>query len=244
LLNKYLTQTGNLLQNPTAPSALYDSTTLTSDINQARGQLAIESNSIRFIASIPTVLGQRNYNFSAINTGVSATNGIQGVVKVNSIRYAVASGYKWIRPRPWPWFDLFKLNNPVPTSGAPQVWAQHSQGVAGDFWLDPIPDLIYTLQLDCVCYPIDLANDATVEAIPYPWTDAVQYFAAYLALLSAQSGARSADANRSYERYEEFMGRARRFSTPEVNPYLYSQIPDPTMGNKLGVQPRQSSGGG
>lgn len=244
MLTAYLAATANLLQNPTAPAALYDTADLTTWINTARGQLAIESDSIRFLGTITTVIGQRNYSFSAVSTGTSATNGIQGVVKVNRIQYAVASGYKWIRPRSWPWFDLFKMNNPVPPSGAPTVWAQHQQGVAGDFWLDPIPDLVYTLQLDCVCYPIALASDATVEAIPYPWTDAVPYFGAYLALLSAQSGARSAEANLQMERYEFFVQRARKFSTPEVNPGLYAQTHDPAMGNKMGIAPRQSSGGG
>ena len=106
MLNSYLAATQALLQNPAAQTPLYDPAALTADINTARGQLAIESDLIRFFGTIATVIGQRNYSFSAVSTGTSATNGIQGVVKVNRILYAVGSGYKWIRPRSWPWFDL------------------------------------------------------------------------------------------------------------------------------------------
>lgn len=242
MLTAYLTATKNLLQNPVAPSGLYDDPTLTTYINTARNQLAGESESIRALGTINTVLAIRNYNFSSINVGVSATTGIQQVLNVRDMFYAVASGQKWIRPRPWEWFRLFKMNNPVPPSGFPTVWSQFAQGATGSFYLDPIPDLIYVLQSDCVCLPIPLVNDSTVEAIPPLWQDAVSYFAAYLALLSAQSGARSADANRMMERYDFFVNRARRFSNPAVNRGIYEQERDPTMMNKIGLQQKASGG--
>ena len=144
-----------------------------------------------------TIVGTRNYNFSSLNLGVSATTGIQGAIHVRSIRYALASGFQWVAPRPWEWFEFYYLNNPVPSSGPPTNWAQHRQGSAGTgtgsgatgtFYLDAIPDVIYTLHCDAVCYPIPLVDDTTVEALPYLWTDAVPYFAAYLALLSSQTG--------------------------------------------------------
>ena len=244
MLTAYLAATANLLQNPTAPIALYDTADLTTWINTARNQLAAESECIRSLATINTVIGTRNYNFTALNTGVSATNGIQQPINVRSILYAVGSGQKWMRPRSWEWFQFYALNNPVPPSGAPQRWAQFSQGATGSFYIDPLPDTVYALTCDCPCLPIPLVDNTTVEAIPPLWTDAVSYFAAYLALLSAQSGARSAEANRMYERYEEFMNRARRFSNPSVTRYIYEQERDPTTANKLGIAPRQSSGGG
>jgi hypothetical protein len=244
LLNKYLLQVQNLLQSPGAPTALYDNTTLTNAINLARSQLAGESESIRFLGTINTAIGIRNYNFTSINTGVSATNGIAGALNVRSILYSVASGQKWVRIRPWEWFQFYYMNSPVPMGGAPKSWAQYQPGQSGSFYIDPPPDLVYVLTCDCVCVPIALVDDTTVEAIPYPWQDAVQFLAAFFVLLSAQSGARSADANRHYERYEEFVNRARRFANPNVTRYVFEQEQDPTTLNKLGVQPRQSSGGG
>lgn len=246
-LTAYQTATRNLLQNPTAPTTLLDNTTLNTCINTARGQIAGEGECIRYQATINTVVGQRAYNFASLNTGTSATNGIQGAIHIRTIRYGVASGYQWIRPRPWEWFDFYNLNNPVPSSGPPTTWSQYGQGSAtpasgssatGSFYLDPIPDIVYTLTCDCVCFPIALADDTTVEAIPFLWTDAVPFFAAYYALLGFQTGARYADAERLFTHYETFMDRARKAANPSQLGYLYQQSTDPTKINQLGLQTR------
>lgn len=250
MLTAYLSKTRQLLQNPGAPTSLYSTADLTSWINTARGQLAGESESIRVLGTVSTVLAQRNYNFSALNTGVAATNGVKGTIHIRSIRYAVGQGFQWVTPRAWPWFEFFYLNNPVPDSGAPTDWAQYGQGSAGtgtgsgssgSFYLSPIPDLIYVLSCDCVCYPQDLAADGDVEAIPFLWTDAVPYFAAYLALLSAQTNARVADAERYFSYYTTFVQRARQFANPAVVRGQYEQAADPTLTAKLGLQ--KTSGG-
>lgn len=251
MLAQYRTDLQNLLQNPAAPTALYSVASLDRYINIARGQLAGEGECIRFIASISTVAGTRAYNFTALNTGVSAVNGIQGAIHIRRINYVLASGQKWIAPRGWEWFDLYHLNDPNPTPGAPTVWSQYAQGssmpagagsdASGSFYLDPIPDDAYTLYCDCVCYPITLVDDTTIEAIPYLWTDAVPFFAAYYAYLSSQTSARQADAERMYQHYQTFMGRARKSANPTVNGYMYQQAQDPPQIAKLGIKP---GGGG
>jgi hypothetical protein len=252
-LTAYETALQNLLQAPGAPATLYPTSNLDLWINTARGQLAGEGECIRAIGTISTVIGQRNYNFSAINFGVSATTGIQGALNVRRISYNVASGQAWMPPREWEYFDLYYMNNPVPTQGAPARWAQYGQGAAtpatgssstGSFYLDPPPDAIYTLNCDCTCYPIVLANDTTVEAIPYLWTDCVPFFAAYYAFLTSQTGARQADAERMYGYYKEFLNRARMISNPSVNRSQYEQAADPASINKLGVQQRAGAGNG
>jgi hypothetical protein len=252
MLNTYLTRTRQLLQNPSSASTqLYADADLTGWINIARGQLAGEAECIRVLGTISTVIGQRPYNFSGINTGVVATTGVQGVIHVRSLRYNVASGSQWVAPRPWEWFEFFYLNNPVPTPGPPFNWSQYAQGSApppsasgasGSFYLDPPPDLVYALNCDCVCYPQALAVDGDVEAIPYLWTDAVPYFAAYLALLSSQTNARVADAERMFSYYQVFTNRARQFSNPSVLRGIYQQSVDQTSINKLGLQ-KSASGG-
>lgn len=252
MLTAYETSLQNLLQLPGAPTTLYPTVNLDSWINTARGQLAGEGECIRSIGTISTVIGQRNYNFSALSFGSSATTGIQGAINVRRISYNVGTGTQWIPPREWEYFDLYHMNNPVPVNGPPTVWAQYAQGAAtpatgsaatGSFYIDPPPDIVYTLNCDCVCYPIVLASDATVEAIPYLWTDAVPFFAAYYAFLTAQTGARMADAERMYGYYKEFLNRARMMSNPSVNRSQYEQAADPASINKLGVQqPRGGQG--
>jgi hypothetical protein len=252
VLSYYIQQTSRLLQNPASPTTLYSAADLTSYINTARGQLAGEAECIRILGTLATVVGQQAYNFSSINLGTPATTGAQGVIHVRSAMYAVGSGLKWFRPRNWEWFQLYGMNNPVPTNGPPLVWAQYGQGSAsqgtitnvgtgsiyggGSFYINPPPDLVYTLTLDCVCYPQALVLDTDVEAIPYLWTDCVPYFAAYMALLSAQTSARMQEAERYKAYYTEFVQRARKASTPDVNKFLYQQVPSPMDANKLGLQ--------
>lgn len=246
MLTAYLAQTRSLLQLPgDDSSSLYTDADLTRWINLARGQLAGEAECIRFQGTISTVVGQQAYNFSNINTGVAATNGIQGIINVRSIRYGIASGTIWIPGRPWEWFNFYALNNPTPVRGFPEQWSQYGQGAAasptgssasGSFYLDPVPDIIYPLACDCVCYPIDLASDLTVEAIPYLFTDCVPFFAAYYALLSAQTNARMADALNMYKMYNEFLQRARRGTNATPNRWQYEQAQDPAQAVKFGIK--------
>ena len=250
MLNAYITATQNLLQNPTSPTTLYSTANLTTYINTARGQIAGESNSIRYYGSLQTVIGQRVYNFSAINTGVPSVTGIAGAIHVRGILYNLGGGQSTVTRQAWEWFSFYYLNNPVPQNGPPKNWAQFGQGSAGtgtgsgasgSIYLDPPPDQVYTLSLDCVCFPQNLAADGDVEALPYLWTDSVPFFAAWYALLSSQTGARTADADKMFEKYKMFLERARQSANPDPERWLYQQSGDPTQANKLGLGSR---GGG
>ena len=239
MLNSYLTRTQQLLQNPSAPTSLYSQSDLTEYINLARGQLSGDAECIRNYATLPVTGGTQQYEFASVVLGPNGA-GVQGIFNIRAVWLQVASGQAWMRPRPWPWFSLYELNNPVPQQGQPKIWTQFGQGVVGNIFVSPTPDQDYTLQLDVLCYPNDLVDDTTIEAIPYPWTDAVPFLAAYYAMLSAQSAARQADADRMFSRYEEYRNRARKFSNPTVSPFIYEQSGDPTTPNKLG---QQKSGG-
>ena len=255
MLTQYTNDTKNLLQSPTAPIQLYSTTNLTRWINIARGQVAGESEAIRVIGTISTVINQRSYNFSAINIGVPATTGAQGAMHVRSVTYNVGqntyglAGQQWIPPRSWEWFTLYHLNNPVPSVGPPTTWSQFGQGAAGtgtgssatgSFYVDPPPDAVYQLNLDCVCYPIALVDDTTIEALPYQWVDCVPFFAAYYAYLSSQTGARQADAERMFNHYKEFLQRARQAANPSVNRSSYEQAGDPAQAAKMAIKPPQA----
>jgi hypothetical protein len=80
----------------------------------------------------------------------------------------------------------------------PFFCAQYGQGQAGNFYLFPIPDQAYQLEWDCFCVPIELTNDQDIEAIPSPWTDAVQYYAVSDAYAELQ--------NLNFARYYEEKG--------------------------------------
>jgi hypothetical protein len=232
-------------------------------INEARGQLAGEAECLPVLASIALQPNVQVYPFSSIvlpSTGIplidsggnylldstgntlyssgggGTMNGLGGILNVRTLWYSVGQGQKWIRPRPWPWFTLYELNNPVPTLGPPQKWAQYGQGNAGTIYISPVPDIGYIVPVDCVAYPVPLVDDTTIEAIPYLWTDAVPYYAAYLAMLSQQSGGATAEADKMFERYQKYVQRAREGATSSVLPTLYSQVPSPVRANQLGMQ--------
>lgn len=256
MLASYLNLTAALLQNPAAPSSLYSTTLLTNFINIARGQIAAEGECCRAIGTIGTVIGQRNYNFSLLN--FSGAFGGQVALNIRRIQYNVGAGQKLIKSKSWEWFDSFRLNNPVPQSGAPTEWAQYGQGSSGlnatltgsggaplnsgSFYIDPLPDLVYTLNCDCTCYPQALATDSDAEAIPYLWTDAVPYYAAYMALMSSQTGVRIEQAQRLFQLFEQFMSRARAAANPPVNNFAFEQAADPMKGNRLGVSQQARAG--
>jgi hypothetical protein len=230
-LTSYLARTKDLLQNPAAPTGLYADADLTTYINEARVQVAGESQAIRVLGSLTLTAGVGGpYPLSAIvYPASSAVSGVAGPLNVYTAWYRVGSGQKWLRPRPWPWFSLYELNTPVPQQKPPYAWAQYGQGLAGSLYFNT-PDLAYVIPLDTACYPIPLVDDTTVEAVPDLWTTAVPYYAAYLALLSAQTGTRTQEAQGMLQLYELFVGRARRFVTPEVLPHQYAQTPHPPAG--------------
>lgn len=236
MLTTYQTRVAQLLQYPAAPSALYATADITNWINQARQQLAGEAECIRYIGTLGITAAAQAYGFGSIIFSGETTAGVGGVINVRNIWLNGASTARTLLgPRPFEWFSAYSLNTSTPTAGPPTQWAQLGQGAAGTFYLDYLPDQNYTLSFDCVWYPIPLVDDTTVEAIPAEWTDAVAYFAAYLALLSAQAAARQADAARMKARYEDFVQRARSFATPSVLPTQYPQNPSPILANQLGL---------
>lgn len=253
IIDTYLAQTKQLLQLPEPPASLYNDTDLVAWINRARVQLAGEAECIRRIGEISTVADQREYDFADIDLGDSTDTGIAGPINVRRINYEVGDGQKQLYARPWEWFDLYCLNTVTPVASQPVRWAQYGQGGApgssgsdsgGSFYLDPPPDGVYVLRPDCVCYPVDLdqTDESPPEPIPVFWIDAICYYAAYLALSSAQASARTDDAARYFNQYGIFVERARRFSNPSLLRPQYPQAVDPAQINKLSVRP--TGGGG
>lgn len=68
----------------------------------------------------------------------------------------------------------------------PGWWAQLGEGALAKFYLAPIPSTRLPMELDFTCIPKPLEKDDDPEPIPYPWTDAVPYFAAVTCLLQQQ----------------------------------------------------------
>lgn len=225
-LAAYETAVQNLLQAPSSPVPLIPTATIDTYINTARNQVAADAQCIREPATLALVSGTANYGFAAISVGVA---GVGSVIAVRSARMGGTPLFiiNWER------FAQYYQGNGK--SGTPQLAAQQGQGVAGTLFFNPTPNAVGTVSLDVACLPIALANDATPEAIPSLWTDAIPFYAAWLALQSLQ---RQTDANLMLERYQLLIRRGTQLATP-------SELPDNLPGGMAAqaVSTRQTLAG-
>lgn len=205
----YLQRTRLLLKD--AGFTMFRDGDLASYINTGRGQVAAEGECVRALGTIALTASQQSYTFASIT--LPAGVGYNSVLTVRQ----VGTGGILLTPRTWEWLFEYYVA-PGVAAGSPVDWAQLGQGTSGSFYLGPTPSTNGSASLDVVIEPIALATDASIEAIPYPFTDAVPYFAAYVALLTERA---DAAAQNMYLNYERFMLRARATSTPSVLPQQY-----------------------
>lgn len=209
-LAAYLQKTQRMLGD--ASFQRYNPYDLINYVNEARGQIAGEGECIRGNATISTAAGTEQYLHSAL-TGLPT--GANAVVSIWSITYSAASPPLLLEGRPWEWFQLYYRTMGKTASSTPRAWSQYQQGTSGSFFIGPIPDAIYALSIDTVCEPTALSIDADPEAIPYPWTDAIPYYTAHLAL---RGEGMFEVADQMLTLYETYMNRARSSVTPQVLP--------------------------
>jgi hypothetical protein len=232
-LSQYEAETKQLIQ--LVWTGLIPAATLDSYINIARMQLAADAECIRNTGVLTTVINQRGYKFPDIFiTG-------PGVGDPISLRQLRTGNAQPIDLRPWEWFQQYYL--PGSVTGMPVRAAQQGQGFAGTFYFDPIPSAVIQIFADVTCLPIPLVDNSTFEAIPYPWTDAVPFYAAGYGMMQLQ---RQADAQQMFARYYLLAQRGRQISTP-------TELPDNLPGgvgahavalkSTLTTQPQQQRGG-
>lgn len=169
-------------------------------------------------SAVQTVTNQEVYSFATFNPFVQLTPGVASILAIRQIavywgNLKPALAYcSWdvfnARYRVWPQFSNF-----------PSVWSQFGQGQSGTFFFWPIPSQVLGMDLDCTCVPVDLTSDATVEAIPDPFTDAIPYRAAHLAYLYAQ---RYEDAQTMDGMYRQKLQIARANSQRLMVPNWYA----------------------
>lgn len=236
-LTAYIAQTRRLLNDESAQ--FYSDADLTVYINLARGQIAIQTACL--LATGTAVVTANPVGLGAL---VGPTGYLQAI-NVRSVSTVNTDGSRTLlEGRPWQWFNTYYLNGPLVT-GTPTVWASFDQGVLGNFYVSPIGPA--TLSVEATWTPAVLVDDTTVEALSYPWTDCVPYFAAYLALMSAQ---REDDGQRLMSLYDSFVRSSRLGVTPGTMPVNFPTLrgvqgaTDATMTNQVQNKPAQQAEGG
>jgi hypothetical protein len=168
-----------------------------------------------------TVFAQEVYNFSSVQfvslTG-AAVPGIQEVIAVKTVGLIWGTFRYVTMKRSFSLYQSWARNYTSNYYYIPAIACQYGQGAGGSLYMYPIADQAYPMEWDCLCTPIALAADSDPEAIPDPWTNCVQYYAAWKAVMGR---GRFEDAKFFWAEYDKFMKRSRGQSSPGamVNPY-------------------------
>jgi hypothetical protein len=131
-------------------------------------------------------IGQEVYPFSGIDLSV-----FPGVDAVHAIKSAsvIYANYRYSLPMyAFSVYQSMIRQYPFQYQYVPTFCSQFGQGAGGSFYAYPLPSQTYQWEFDCFCLPTDMLLDNSIpEAIPQPWTDAVQYMAVQLAFQEMQN---------------------------------------------------------
>ena len=205
MLSRYLTDT-QLLLNDTSKQ-FFTAPVLTNYINRSRRRIAAVSGCLRVIPpGVQTVPNQEIYPFTAWNALIqevmpqatavlacrSPTVGLGGTWTQDANGSWAITGGSW-KPmwRRIPFSDFqarFRIYGRtfLGIISEPGWYAQFGEGPIGSIYLAPIPTSSLPMEVDLTVIPMPLLTDDDCESIPYPWTDAICYWAATLALLQQQ----------------------------------------------------------
>jgi len=242
MLDDYIAQTQRLLNDEQAN--FYNVVDLQAYVNIGRNTIAMQAECLIANATLSTISGQQSYGMTGVAPPSAA---LAAAINVRSIRSIISGVGAMLDARPWAWFLAYQLTGVnTGATGAPTVWSMQSQGSLGTLWFSPTPASTVILSVEAAWVPVPLTSDATPEALAYPWTAAVPYFAAYLGYVNAQ---RATDAQKMLMLFNVFMKAARVGVTPEVTPPTWPNAKgfqaafDPQASNLPGARPAQGGEG-
>ena len=187
-------------------------------ITDATGSGAVAAST--FTPFVSANAGQEVYNFSTVDAIIQANfPGVNNITAVQSVAVSWGSWKPMMRNiAAWSQFQAYCRAWDIGQQNYPTIWSQYGQGENGSIYLFPIPSILAQMDWDCYCTPIDLALDSDVEAIPHPFTEAIPFYAAYWAYMSAQNQDMAAIM---WQNYKNNMAEARAFVSPAVTPDYY-----------------------
>lgn len=219
ILSNYEDATNRLLINPVPSPPLYQTSDLDIYINEGRQQLAGEAECIRASSIATLTMNIQSYSFSLFSSflsGGSSLAGIQGALTIRQMAVASGGGFQLLAARSYGWFfESYIGTGSAAATGIPEEWAQVGRGASGTFAVSPIPTSGLSIIADVTCIPTPLTSGSGVEPIPYPFTDAIPFYAAYKAKLSSQQ---YQGAEGYFRQYKEYVRRAVEISTSTILP--------------------------
>jgi hypothetical protein len=214
VLSTYITQVQRLLHDPNAQ--FWSVSELTDYINEARNRVAQDTKCLRQLITnastgITLVAGQELYqNATFIPPAFQPY-----LFSIQSIHLY------WGNTR-WPlfFFSFTDFNARMRAwnnlQQRPLAWCRMG---ALAFYVGPIPDQNYAIDIDMSIVPNALTSDATPEQLPVPFQEPVKYYAAHLAKFREQAMGEAAVFENQYK--TRLRASAVAFnSNMTPNPYL------------------------
>ena len=208
-LSQYITQCRRLLHD--ANANFWTDQELTDYINDARNKLVRDTGCLRRLQSSTTTVSQETYDFADLPEGSRTMD----IININ-----LYWGNSRIPLRYLAWTDFnAQLRYWQNYTGRPIAYSMYGPQ---KFYLGPVPDEVYTIELDTVVEPEVLVNNADVDTIPDIWTSPVAFYASYTAKFKEQSYGEAEIFNQQYMKKVQSVlvgSFTRRMPTPYSQAY-------------------------
>ena len=194
-----------------ANANFYSNQDLTDYINEARERLVRDTGCLRTIQTTATVTSQETYAFSSLP---------QGILTLDVLNINLYWGNTRVPMRYLAWTNFnAQLRYWINYVGAPIAFSVYGQSV---LYVGPVPDQVYTMEIDTVVLPPPLVNLSDVDTINSPYTSPVAFYACYKAKFQEESFGESDIFKNQYisqARAVLASTSTRRIPTPYVSPY-------------------------
>jgi hypothetical protein len=208
-LSGYITQTRRLLHDVNAN--FWTNAELTDYINDGRGHLVQDTGCNRVLQSYTLAQGTETIDFSALPQGANTIDVLNVILYWGNTRIPLAY-------LPWTDFNA-QLRYWQTYTGRPVGFSMYGPK---KIYISPTTDQSYQAEFDTVVLKDPLTDADPVETLPTPFTEAVPFYAAYLAKYQEQS---YGEAEIFKQEYQKHVLQAlnttftRRLPTPYISGY-------------------------
>ena len=208
-LSGYITICRRLLHD--ANGNFYTDQELTDDINAARQRLVRDTGCLRSYQTTQANTNQEVYSVSTLPQGVNTMD----IININLIWGNTRIPLRYL---PWTQFnsELRFWQNYI---GRPIAFSMYGPQ---NYYISPVPDQVYQMELDTIILPTPLVNAGDVDQIPDPWTTPVPFYACYQAKFKEQSYGESEIFKQEYMKQAQSVlatTYTRRMPDPYSSPY-------------------------
>ena len=208
-LSDYITDCRRLLHDATG--AFYSDAELTNYINDARYRICRDTGCLRQLQSDTAVTSQEVYTFATLPNGSNTFD----VLNINLYWGNTRIPLRYL---PWTQFnaELRFWQNYV---GRPIAFSMYGQNT---YYIAPVPQQNYAIELDTVVLPNALVDNTTAEQIPNWFTSPIGYYASHIAKFKEQSFGESEIFRQQYiQKMQNVLATSytRRMPNPYSTPY-------------------------